>query len=109
MNYDHYIVTQVLDLVKRKTLTRLAERCNIRTRHLGCRQQLIYMGFAQLTWRESLRDIVECLNARGPAALYHLALHKPVARATLAEANEQRDLPLWQDLATGFIKRARRL
>ena len=67
------------------------------------------MGFAQLTWRESLRDIEECLNAKGPAALYHLGLREPVARVTLAEANEQRDWRLWQDLATGLIKRARRL
>ena len=109
MNSGRYILTQVLDLVERKTLTRLAERYNIRTRHFGCRQQLICMGFAQLTWRESLRDIKECLNAKGAAALYHLGLREPVARVTLAEANEQRDWRLWQDLATGLIKRARRL
>jgi hypothetical protein len=109
MNSGRYTLTQVLDLVERKTLTRLAERYNIRTRHFGCRQQLICMGFAQLTWRESLRDIEECLNAKGPAALYHLGLREPVARVTLAEANEQRDWRLWQDLAAGLIKRARRL
>jgi hypothetical protein len=67
------------------------------------------MGFAQLNWRESVRDIEECLNAKGAAALYHLGLREPVARVTLAEANEQRDWRLWQDLATGLIKRARRL
>ena len=109
MNSGRYTLTQVLDLVERKTLTRLAERYHIRTRHFGCRQQLICMGFAQLTWRESLRDIEECLNAKGPAALYHLGLREPVARVTLAEANEQRDWRLWQDLATGLINRARRL
>jgi hypothetical protein len=109
MNSGRYILTQVLDLVERKTLTRLADRYSIRTRHFGCRQQLICMGFAQLTWRESLRDIEECLNAKGAAALYHLGLRGPVARVTLAEANEQRDWRLWQDLATGLIKRARRL
>jgi hypothetical protein len=98
-----------LDLIHRQALDRLAERYNIRTRHFGCRQQMICMGFAQLTWRESLRDIEECLNAKGPAALYHLGLREPVARVTLAEANEQRDWRLWQDLATGLIKRARRL
>jgi hypothetical protein len=109
MNSGRYILTQVLDWIDRKTLTRLAERYNIRARHFGCRQQLICMGFAQLTWRESLRDIEECLNAKGAAALYHLGLCEPVARVTLAEANEQRDWRLWQDLATGLIKRARRL
>ena len=109
MNSGRYVITQVLDLIHRQALDRLAERYNIRTRHFGCRQQLICMGFAQLTWRESLRDIEECLNAKGPAALYHLGLREPVARVTLAEANEQRDWRLWQDLATGLIKRARRL
>ena len=109
MNSGRYVITQVLDLIHRQALDRLAERYNIRTRHFGCRQQLICMGFAQLTLRESLRDIEECLNAKGPAALYHLGLREPVARVTLAEANEQRDWRLWQDLATGLIKRARRL
>jgi hypothetical protein len=109
MNSGRYVVTQVLDLIHRQALDRLAERYNIRARHFGCRQQLICMGFAQLTWRESLRDIEECLNAKGPAALYHLGLREPVARVTLAEANEQRDWRLWQDLAKGLIKRARRL
>jgi len=109
MNSGRYVLTQVLDRIHWQTLTRLVERYHIRTRHFGCRQQLICMGFAQLTWRESLRDIEECLNAKGPAALYHLGLREPVARVTLAEANEQRDWRLWQDLATGLIKRARRL
>ena len=95
MNSGRYVITQVLDLIHRQALDRLAERYNIRTRHFGCRQQLICMGFAQLTWRESLRDIEECLNAKGPAALNHLGLREPVARVTLAEANEQRDWRLW--------------
>ena len=109
MNTGRYVLTQVLDYIHWQTLNRLAAHYNIRARHFGCRQQLICMGFAQLTWRESLRDIEECLNAKGPATLYHLGLREPVARVTLAEANEQRDWRLWQDLATGLIKRARRL
>ena len=109
MNSGRYVLTQVLDRIHWQTLTRLAERYHIRTRHFGCRQQLICMGFAQLTWRESSRDIEECLNAKGAAALYHLGLREPVARVTLADANEQRDWRLWQDLAMGLIKRARRL
>ena len=70
MNSGRYTLTQVLDLVERKTLTRLAERYNIRMRHFGCRQRLICMGFAQLIWRESLRDIEECLNTKGARRLY---------------------------------------
>ncbi len=95
MNSGRYVITQVLDLIHRQALDRLIKRYDIRTRHFGCRQQLICMGFAQLTWRESLRDIEECLNAKGAAALYHLGLREPVARVTLAEANEQRDWRLW--------------
>lgn len=109
MNSGRYVLTQVLDCIHWQTLTRLTERYNIRARHFGCRQQLTCMGFAKMTWRESLRDIEECLNAKGAAARYHLGLREPVARVTLAEANEQRDRRLWQDLATGLIKRARRL
>jgi hypothetical protein len=67
------------------------------------------MGFAQLTSRDSLCDIKECLNAEDEAALCHLGLRKPVAPVTLAEANEQRDWRLRQDLATRLIKLARRL
>lgn len=70
MNSGRYILSQVLDLVDRKTLSRLVERYDAesRVRHFGCRQQLICMAFAQLTWRERLRDIATCLNAK-PAAL----------------------------------------
>ena len=46
MNSGRYVITQVLDLIHRQALDRLAERYNIRTRHFGCRQQLICMGFA---------------------------------------------------------------
>ena len=70
MNSGRYILSQVLDLVDRKTLSRLVEHYDAesRGRHFGCRQQLICMAFARLTWREGLRDIAECLNAR-PATL----------------------------------------
>lgn len=109
MNSGRYILTQILDSIHWQTLNRLIARYDIRTRHFGCRQQLICMAFAQLTWRESLRDIEECLNAKGPSTLYHLGLRGPVARVTLAEANEQRDWRLWRDLAAGLIDRARKL
>jgi IS4 transposase len=66
------------------------------------------MAFAQLTWREGLRDIATCLNAR-PKALYHLGFSGPVARSTLADANEKRDWRLWEDLARTLIRKARRL
>ena len=75
-------------------------------RHFGCRQQFICMAFAQLTWREGLRDIATCLNAK-PEALYHLRFCEPVAKSTLAEANDQRDWRLWKDLAKHLMRKAR--
>ncbi len=110
MNIGRYVLTQVLDLVDRKMLSRLVQRYNAEAnvRHFGCRQQLICMTFAQLTWREGLRDIAECLNAR-PEARYHLGFQSPIAKSTLADANEQRDWRLWQDLAQNLIRKARPL
>ena len=110
MNTGRFILSQVLDMVHRQTIDRLVGRYDAesRVRHFGCRQQLICMVFAQLTWRESLRDIEACLNAR-TEALYHLGFTKPIARSTLAEANECRDWRLWRDLAMGLVAKARHL
>ena len=108
MNTGRYILSQVLDLVHWQTLSRLVQRYDAesKVRHFGCRQQLICMAFAQLTWREGLRDIATCLNARSEA-LYHLGFRERVAKSTLADANEQRDYRLWEDLAKGLMRKAR--
>jgi hypothetical protein len=66
------------------------------------------MVLAQLTGREGLRDRVDCLHAK-PQALYHLGFREPVARSTLADANEQRDWRRWQDLGQMLIRKARPL
>ena len=110
MNTGRYILSQVLDLVHWQTLSRLVQRYDAesKVRHFGCRQQLICMAFAQLTWREGLRDIATCLNARSEA-LYHLGFREKVAKSTLADANEQRDWRLWEDLAKGLMRKARLL
>ena len=108
MNTGRYVLSQVLDLVHWQTLSRLVQRYDAesKVRHFGCRQQLICMAFAQLTWREGLRDIATCLNARSEA-LYHLGFRERVAKSTLADANEQRDYRLWEDLAKGLMRKAR--
>ena len=105
MNSGRFVFTQLLDLIHRQTLDRLVERYNAesRVRHFGCRQQFIAMAFAQLTWREGLRDIADCLNAR-PSTRYHLGFREPIAKSTLADANEQRDWRLWEELAKTLIK-----
>ena len=66
------------------------------------------MAFAQLTYRESLRDIEACLSSRGDQ-LYHMGFRSPVARSTLADANEKRDWRIYADLAQILIRKARKL
>jgi hypothetical protein len=110
MNSGRFVLSQLLDLIHRETLDRLVERydADSRIRHFGCRQQLICMAFAQLTWRDGLRDIADCLNAR-PSARYHLGFREPIAKSTLADANEQRDWRLWEALAKTLMRKARPL
>lgn len=110
MNTGRFVLSQVLDLVHWQTLSRLVARYDAesRVRHFGCRQQLICMVFAQMTSREGLRDITTCLNAR-PETLYHLGFTEPVAKSTLADANENRDWRIWEDLAKSLMRKARPL
>ncbi len=79
-----------------------------RVRTLRCTEQFRTMAFAQMTYRESLRDIEACLRAR-PSKLYGMGLRGPVAKSTLADANELRDWRMWFDLAAVLIRRARKL
>jgi hypothetical protein len=81
---------------------------DVRVRKFRCTEQFRAMAFAQLTFRESLRDIEACLNAQ-PSKLYGMGFRNPVARSTLADANEQRDWRMWHDLAAILVGRARKL
>ena len=75
---------------------------------LTCLNQFYTMAFAQLTYRESLRDMEACLNSV-PSKLYHMGIRYPVARSTLADANEQRDWRIYADFAQVLIGMARPL
>jgi hypothetical protein len=110
MNSGRYVLSQIIELVERKTLSRLVARYGAeeRVRHFKCRQQFICMVFAQMTSRDGLRDIATCLNAR-PETLYHLGFTEKVAKSTLAEANESRDWRIWEDLAKSLMRKARPL
>ena len=77
-----------------------------RVRRFSCLDQYLTMAFAQLSYRESLRDIEACLSAHR-AKLYHMGIHGPVARATLADANERRDWRIYADFAQDLIDTAR--
>jgi hypothetical protein len=83
-------------------------RGNCRVRRFSCRDQFLCMAFAQLTYRESLRDIETCLRAMQPK-LYHAGFRARVARNTLAKANENRDWRIYADFAQVLIGIARKL
>jgi hypothetical protein len=79
-----------------------------RVRRFSCLDQFLCMAFAQLTYRESLRDIEICLRALQPK-LYHAGIRGKISRSTLADANEKRDWRIYADFAQVLIRRARRL
>jgi len=79
-----------------------------RVRVLSCAEQFRVMAFAQLTFRESLRDIEACLSAQA-GKLYHMGFREPIRRSTLADANESRDWRIYADFAQVLIRQARKL
>lgn len=110
MNMGKTLFSQVMDFLPWKTFHRIVARYggNHRVRTLTCAEQFRGMAFAQLTYRESLRDIESCLSAQA-AKLYHMGFRQPVSRSTLADANERRDWRIYADLAQRLITRARKL
>ncbi len=81
---------------------------DVRVRSLRCTEQFRIMAFAQMTYRESLRDIEASLGAQS-SKLYGMGLREPAARSTLAVANERRNWRIWADIAAVLIRRARGL
>jgi hypothetical protein len=110
MNTGKTLFAQLMDYLPWSTFTRIVARYDgdHRIRTLSCAEQYRVMAFAQLTYRESLRDIEVCLSAQ-TAKLYHAGFREPVRRATLADANEARDWRIYADFAHRLIAQARRL
>jgi hypothetical protein len=104
------VFAQLMDLIPRRAFERCVARYqgNRRLRTFSCYDQFLCMAFAQLTYRESLRDIETCLRALQPK-LYHVGLRGRIARSTLADANETRDWRIAGDFAQTLIRRARQL
>ena len=104
------LFAQVMDFLPWKTFHRIVHRYDgdYRTRSLNCAEQFRVMAFAQLTYRESLRDIEVCLAAQA-GKLYHMGIGAVVARSTLADANELRDWRIYFELAQRLITQARAL
>ena len=110
MNQGRSLFAQVLEYLPHYELAKCIARYegNRRVRRFSCHDQLLCMAFAQMTFRDSLRDTVCCLRASG-TTLYHLGIRGRVSRSTLADANERRDWRIWADLAQVLIAQARLL
>src|SRR4030065_331462 len=110
MNLGKTLFAQLMEFVPWTSFARIVARYggDSRVRSLGCTEQFRAMAFAQLTYRESLRDIETCLLAN-QAKLYGMGFRAPVKRSTLADANKGRDWRIWEDLPALLVRRARKL
>jgi Domain of unknown function (DUF4372)/Transposase DDE domain len=104
------LFSQVIEFVPWTSFDRIVVKYggDVGVRTLRCTEHFRIMAFAQITYRESLRDIEACLGSQ-PSKLYGMGLRGPVAKSTLADANELRDWRIWSTLAAVLIKRARKL
>ncbi len=110
MNHGRIVFSQLMDFFPQQRFNSCVARHqgDHRVRTFTCLDQFYCMAFAQLTGRESLRDIEACLRAVGPK-LYHAGMKTRVSRNTLAKANEVRDWRIYRDIALILIDQARRL
>ena len=104
------LFAQIMDFLPWKTFHRIVARHggDRRVRTLTCAEHFRILAFAQLTYRESLRDIEACLSAQA-AKLYHMGIREAVSRSTLADANELRDWHIYAEFAHRLIGQARQL
>src|ERR1017187_1289584 len=105
-----HLFSQLISFLPDREFRRCVQRYHgdLRLRGFTCWDQYLAMAFAQLTYRESLRDIEACLGSL-QGKLYHLGFHSHVARSTLADANESRDWRIYADFAQVLIAIARPL
>ena len=108
MHAGKFVFAQLMELLPWKRFQRLVLKYggDRYVRHFSCSNQFLCMAFAQLTYRESLRDIEACLRAHS-AKLYHLGIRGRVSRSTLADANETRDWRIYAEFAQALIATAR--
>ena len=110
MNIGKTVFAQLMSFLPTYEFNKCIEKYKSihRVRNFTCKEHFYVMGFAQLTYRESLRDIESCLTAFSNK-LYHSSIKQPVPKSTLAEANESRDWRIYADYAQVLIKEARHL
>ena len=104
------VFSQLMDFLPKHEFNQCVRRYqgNYRVRKFSCLDQFLCMVFAQLTYRESLRDTETCLRAV-ESKLFHVGIRGRVSRSTLADANETRDWRIWADFAQVLVGRARQL
>ena len=104
------LFAQLMDFLPWTTFARIVERYggDRYVKSLRCAEHFRVMAFAQLTYRESLRDIEACLSAQA-SKLYHMGFREPIRRSTLSDANEARDWRIYADFAQLLIRQARKL
>ena len=110
MNTGKIIFSQVMDYLPMHKFHRCVQKYNghYKVKSFSCLDQYFCMSFAQLTYRESLRDIEACLRAQ-QSKLYHMGIRSKVSRNTLANANNIRDWRIYADFAQSLINTARSL
>jgi len=110
MHEGKLVFAQLMDFLPKRDFDACVKRYrgNYRMKEFSCRDQFLAMAFAQLTYRESLRDIETCLGALQPK-LYHAGFRGKVSKSTLADANKRRDWRIYADFAQVLIRRARTL
>ena len=104
MNKGKTIFSQIMSLIPERDFKTCVDRYkgNYRARNFSCKDQFLVMSYAQLTGRDSLRDIENCLTALS-SKLYHCGISYAVPRNTLAKANEKRDWHIYKDFAGGCV------
>lgn len=110
MNTEPTVFSQVIDFLPIKQFRKCIDRYqgNYGIKSFSCWDQFLCMAFAQLTYRESLRDIETCMRAL-QNKLYHMGIRGTISRSTLAEANEKRDWRIYADFAQLLIHEAKKL
>ncbi|MBI5451976.1 IS4 family transposase [Candidatus Gottesmanbacteria bacterium] len=110
MNQGKYVFSQIMEHLPYYQFSQCVKRYrgDYRIRGLTCLEQFLAMAFGQLTYRESLRDVVICLNSQ-KSKLYHLGFRSSITRSTLARMNERKDWRIYRDFAKVLIGQARKL
>jgi len=110
MNKGQTVFSQIMDFLPAYEFRKCVKRYNgdYRVKNFTCWNQFLSLAFAQLTYRESLRDIESCLNSMS-RRLYHMGFRGKVSKSTLADANEKRPWQIYADFAQVMITRARNL